>query len=259
MPVPEPETADTVARVPQAGTLAFMDAGAGVEGAVVEGRFLTRDNRFRVTVEVEGRTLAAHLPCSGRLAELLLPGRRVVLARRLGVERKTGYDLVLVRDGERWVSVDTHLPNRLVVRALREGRLAPLAGYDRVRPEVFFGRSRLDFRLEAEGRRPCLVEVKSVTLVIDGMGCFPDAVTARGRRHLLELASAVQAGYRAAALFIVQRDDARGVRPHDEADPAFGRALREVVKQGVEVVAYGCRVEPGHVEIAERLPVLTTW
>jgi len=251
-----PETEETAARVPQVGTLAFVGVDGDVEGAQIEGRFLVRDNRFRAAVEVEGRTLAAHLPCSGRLAELLIPGRRVVLARRRGVGRKTGYDLTLVRDGERWVSVDTRLPNRLVGRALREGRLAPLSGYNLVRPEVSFGRSRLDFCLEAEGRPPCLVEVKSVTLVIDGLGCFPDAVTARGRRHLLELASAVEAGTRAVALFIVQRDDARGVRPHDEADPAFGRALREAVERGVEVVAYGCRVEPGHVEIAERLPVL---
>lgn len=244
------------ARVPTEGTLAFVGAGQDVEGARVEGRFLARDNRFRVTVEVGGRIVAAHLPCSGRLGELLLPGRRVILARRLGAGRKTGFDLVLVQDGEEWVSVDARLPNRLVAMALREGRLAPLAGYELVRPEVSFGRSRLDFCLEGEGRPPCLVEVKSVTLLIDGLGCFPDAVTERGRRHLLELASATEAGYRAVALFVVQRGDAHGMRPHDEADPAFGRALREAANRGVEVYAYGCRVEPDRVEIVERLPVL---
>lgn len=251
-----PQVQETQARVPQGGALAFVPGDGDAEGTLVHGRFLARDNRFRVTVEAGGRILAAHLACSGRLAELLLPGRPVVLARRTGPGRKTGYDLALVRDGGGWVSVDTHLPNRLVGRALRAGRLAPLAGYERVRPEVSYGRSRLDFLLEAGGRRPCLVEVKSVTLVVDGLGCFPDAVTARGRRHLLELASALDAGYRAAALFIVQRGDARGVRPHDEADPAFGCALREAVQRGVEVYAYGCRVEPGEVEIAEALPVL---
>lgn len=251
------QAGETTARVPEAGALAFVPGAAagGIEGARVEGRFLTRDNRFLVSAEVEGRVVAAHLPCSGRLGELLLPGRRVVLARRLRAGRKTDYDLVLVRHGEQWVSVDTHLPNRLVARELRAGRLEPLSGYDLVRSEVSFGRSRLDFRLEAQGRPPCLVEVKSVTLVVDGLGCFPDAVTARGRRHVLELASAVEAGYRAAVLFIVQRGDAQGVRPHDEADPAFGLALRGAVERGVEVYAYGCRVEPGRVAIAGRLPV----
>jgi len=251
-----PGAENTAARVPHVGTLAFVGDGQDVEGAAVEGRFLARDNRFRVTVEAGGRVLAAHLPCSGRLGELLIPGRRVILARRLAAGRKTGYDLVLVQDGGQWVSVDARLPNHLVAMALREGRLAPLAGYNLVRPEAAFGRSRLDFCLEAEGRAPCLVEVKSVTLLIDGLGCFPDAVTERGRRHVLELVSAVEAGYRAAVLFVVQRGDARGVRPHDEADPAFGRALREAARRGVEVYAYGCRVEPGRVEIAERLPVL---
>jgi sugar fermentation stimulation protein A len=109
--------------------------------------------------------------------------------------------------------------------------------------------------LEAGGRRPCLVEVKSVTLVVDGLGCFPDAVTLRGRRHLEELAGAVEAGYRAAALFVVQRDDARGVRPHDESDPGFGRTLREVARRGVEVYACGCRVGPGRIEIDRLLAV----
>ena len=226
-----------------------------VEGNLVEGRFVARDNRFRVTVEVAGREVWAHLPNSGRLGELLVPGRRVILVERPGPHRKTGYDLNLVEMADRWVSVDARLPNDLVEEALRAGQLAPLAGYPVIRREVAHGRSRLDFLLEAEHKPPCLVEVKSITLVVDGLGCFPDAVTERGRRHLLELAEAVEAGYRAAVLFCVQRDDANGMRPHDESDPDFGRALREAARRGVEVLAYACRVEPGRVEIARRLPV----
>jgi sugar fermentation stimulation protein A len=120
---------------------------------------------------------------------------------------------------------------------------------------VSFGHSRIDFLLEGPARRPCLVEVKSITLVVDGLGCFPDAVTARGRRHLRELAAVVEAGYRAAVVFVVQRDDATGMRPHDESDPEFGRALREVAGQGVEVYAYGCDVDAGRIEIEGALPV----
>jgi len=226
-----------------------------IEGNLVAGRFVTRDNRFRVTVEVDGQPVWAHLPCSGRLAELLVPGRRVVLVERTAPGRKTGYDMSLVEMEERWVSVDARLPNDLVEEALAAGKLAPLTGYASVRREVPYGRSRLDFLLEAKDRRPCLVEVKSVTLVVEGLGCFPDAVTLRGRRHLEELASAVGAGYRAAVLFVVQRDDARGVRPHDESDPGFGRTLREVARCGVEVYACACRVAPGEIEIDRTLPV----
>jgi sugar fermentation stimulation protein A len=226
-----------------------------IAGDLVEGRFLSRDNRFRVTVEVEGREVWAHLPNSGRLGELLVPGRRILLIERPGAGRKTGYDLILVEMEGRWVSVDARLPNDLVAEALRAGKLVPLAGYPIVRREVPFGRSRLDFRLEAPDRAPCLVEVKSITLVIDGLGCFPDAVTARGRRHVEELAGAVGEGYRAAVVFVVQRDDAVGVRPHDESDPDFGRALRESARQGVEIYACGCRVEPARIAIERTLPV----
>jgi sugar fermentation stimulation protein A len=231
-----------------------------IAGALVEGRLIGRDNRFRVTVELDGREVPAHLPNSGRLSELLVAGRRVLLVERRGTQRKTDYDLSLVEMDGRWVSIDAHLPNELVEEALRAGRIAPLTGYSTLRREVPFGRSRLDFLLEAPDRPPCLAEVKSITLVVDGLGCFPDAVTARGRRHLEELGSAVAAGYRAVVLFVVQRDDAEGMRPHDESDPDFGRALREAAQRGVEVYAFGCHVEPGKVEISRSLPVhLRSW
>jgi sugar fermentation stimulation protein A len=226
-----------------------------ITGNLIVARFVARDNRFRVTVEVAGSDVWAHLPNSGRLEELLVPGYRVVLVERPGSHRKTSYDLSLVEMEGRWVSVDARLPNDLVEEALRAGQLEPLAGYPVIRREVVHGRSRFDFLLEAEDKPPCLVEVKSITLVVDGLGCFPDAVTARGQRHVLELAEAVEAGYRTAALFCVQRDDATGMRPHDESDPGFGRALRDAARRGVEVYAYACRVEPGWVEIDCRLPV----
>jgi sugar fermentation stimulation protein A len=224
-------------------------------GELVEGQLIARDNRFRVTVQLDERQVWAHLPNPGRLGELLVPQRRVILARRPGGQRKTGYDLCLVEMDGRWVSVDARLPNRLVAEALATGRLAPLAGYPTVRREVSFGRSRLDFLLEAPDRRPCLVEVKSVTLVVDGLGCFPDAVTLRGRRHVQELAAAIAAGYRAVVVFVVQREDALGLRPYHESDPSFAQALHDAVGRGVEVYAYACHVEPGHVEISHQLPI----
>jgi sugar fermentation stimulation protein A len=226
-----------------------------IEGKRVAGRFVVRENRFRVTVEVNGRQVGAHLPNSGRLGELLVSGRRVVLVERSGAGRKTGYDLSLIEMDGRWISLDARLPNDLVEEALDAGRLPPLAGYPTVRREVPFSRSRFDFVLEAPDRPSCLLEVKSVTLVIDGLACFPDAVTARGRRHVEELAGAIALGYRAAVVFVVQRDDAVGFRPHDESDPDFGRALRQAAKRGVEIYAFGCRLEPGWVKLERALPV----
>jgi sugar fermentation stimulation protein A len=226
-----------------------------IEGGWIEGRFVARDNRFRVTVEIDGEHASAHLANPGRLGELLLPGRRVMLIERHNPRRVTHYDLAMIRAGGQWVSMDARLPNDLVDEALRAGRLPSLTGYTGRKREVTYGASRLDFFLAAEGRRPCLLEVKSVTLIVDGLACFPDAVTARGRRHVEELAVALAEGYRAVVAFVVQRPDAEGFRPHDEADPEFGRALRRAARQGVEVYAYACRVEPGCVEIDRPLPV----
>jgi sugar fermentation stimulation protein A len=179
-----------------------------------------------------------------------------MLVERFGSKRKTAYDLTLVEVDGCWVSVDARLPNDLVEEALRRNRLPQLAGYASIRREVAHGGSRLDFMLQGENRPSCLLEVKSITLVLDDLGCFPDAVTQRGRRHVHELADAIEDGYRAVVAFVVQREDAIGVRPHDESDPEFGQALRDAVRRGVEVYAFSCDVEPTRIEIANSLPVL---
>jgi len=208
---------------------------------LIPASFVRRDNRFRVTIRVGGKWMAAHLPNSGRLGDLLTPGRRVWLRPAHGPKRRTPYDLLLVEHAGTLVSVDARLPNRLVHEALLAGRLSPFVGYRVVRREVRLGKSRLDFLLEGEGPR-CWMETKSVTLVEDGVALFPDAPTVRGRRHLAALQKAAAAGDRATVLFVVQRGDAICFSPHPTADPAFAAALREAQTAGLEVYAYGCRV-----------------
>lgn len=223
---------------------------------LVEGRLVERLNRFAVAVAVEGEVVRAHLPNSGRLRELLVPGAPALLAPRLGPGRSTSYDLALVRQGAEWVSVDARLPNRLFREALEEGRLSAWRGARVLQAEARRGRSRLDFLLEGPGPGVrTWVEVKSITLVQEGCALFPDAVTARGARHLEELAAALAQGDRAAVVFVVQRGDARAFRPHWEADPFFARRLAEVVQRGVQVLAYRCQVSPEEVRLAEALPV----
>jgi len=229
---------------------AKVEIKAELKGAI----FLTRDNRFRATVELDGRRVWAYLPNSGRLEELLRPGRRVLLRPAAAPGRKTAYDLALVDLEGLLVSADARLPNLLVEEALRKGRLPPFAGYEAIRREVERGGVRLDFVLEKDGDR-CLIEVKSVTLVRGGLALFPDAPTLRGRRHVEELHRAVAGGERAAIIFVVQREDAVAFAPHDEADPAFGRALRRAVEEGVEVYAYACRVGRREVRLDRPLEV----
>jgi sugar fermentation stimulation protein A len=189
------------------------------------------------------------------MRELLQEGRRVYLSPANGPDRKTSYDLTLVDMDGTLVSVDATLPNRLAAEAVECGTIPEFAGYRLVRREVTFGESRLDLLLEGvEGL--CYVETKSVTLVRGGTAFFPDAPTARGRKHLTSLARAAFERCRAAVVFVVQRADAVSFRPNDDTDPAFGQTLREVVKAGVEAYAYRCCVTLEGAEIAAPVEVL---
>ncbi len=221
--------------------------------------FVRRDNRFRATVRLaDGRWAAAHVPNSGRLHDLFVPGRPVWLQRAARPGRKTPYDLVLVELPTTLVSVDARLPNRLFREALHAGRFADWLDSSRVwqvRAEPAFARGRLDFCLyDPERGQRVWIETKSVTLVEAGLALFPDAPTARGRRHLAELAQRVAAGDRAAVVFIVQRADAQAFAAHPTADPAFAEALQRAAAAGVEVYAYACRVTRQHISIQRPLP-----
>lgn len=211
--------------------------------ALVPAVFVRRLNRFIVQVEKNGRMEMAHLPNSGRMEELLVAGAEIMVRPVIGTGRKTHLDFSLVRYEGRWVSVDSQLPNRLIHKALKEQVLSPFAFYDKVRKEYTYGESRLDFYLEGEGP-PCLMEVKSVNLVIDGVALFPDAPTTRGARHLAELISARKEGYRSAVVFVIQREDAISFSPNKETDPHFALNLKKARDAGVEVYAYVCSVAP---------------
>lgn len=214
----------------------------------MEGRFLRRQNRFRVLVEVASEPFPAHLPNSGRLTELLTPGRPCRLAPQTLPHRRTPYDLLLMEYAGVLVSVDARLPGPLFAEAVREGRLPPFSGFTRLEREVRYGGSRLDFRLYGPNG-PLWVETKSVTLVENGVALFPDAPTPRGQRHLRELMTLVEKGERAAVVFVVQRPDAESFAPHAQADPAFAALLAEAARAGVEVYAVRCMVQLDEIRI----------
>jgi sugar fermentation stimulation protein A len=221
---------------------------------LVAGRFVRRDNRFRVAVRVGREQVAAHLPNSGRLTELLVSGRSCWLTEFDSPHRKTRFDLTLVEFAGRLVSVDARLPNALFAEALAAEELEPFQGYDRCEREVRLGESRLDFRLSGPAGVEW-VEVKSVTLVEDGIAHFPDAPTVRGARHVRELVATVRSGEKAAVVFVIQRPDARSFVPHDEADVAFGIVLRDAAEAGVGVYAWTCGVSRREIAIARQIPV----
>ena len=217
---------------------------------VVKGRFLSRPNRFIAHVEMEGRVEVCHVKNTGRCRELLVPGAAVYLSEAENPLRKTCYDLVAVEKGTRLINMDAAAPNRVFGEWAAAGGLGAVP--EALRPEVVFGDSRFDFRLEMGGEAR-FVEVKGVTLEEDGEVRFPDAPTERGVKHLKGLQRAVEAGFGAAVFFVVQMENVSCFRPNDATHPAFGQALREAAAQGVEVMAYDCRVTPESMGI--RAPV----
>jgi len=227
-----------------------------IPGPLLPARFLDRPNRFLTIVDLDGERVEAHLPDPGRLRELLLPGAQVWVRSAKGDKRKTQFTLAVVKaaSGE-LVSVVTTLPNLLVHEALEAKRIAELSDWDVVSPEHTWGRSRFDCLLGAGVDRRLLLEVKSVTLVEGDRALFPDAVTARGARHVRELATALDAGYEAAVLFVVQRKDANSVTAARDIDSKFAAALAYAATAGVLLLAYRCEVSLDEARITERIPV----
>ncbi|HWJ03796.1 MAG TPA: DNA/RNA nuclease SfsA [Verrucomicrobiae bacterium] len=220
---------------------------------LIEGSFLARLNRFVAEVEIGGVTVLAHVPSSGRMQELLTPGRRVLLAKSMRPGRKTDFGLRLVDMGGFYVSIDSILPNKLVHKSLKAGKLYGLEGYGKIIPEYPYLDSRFDFYLADPGE--CFLEVKSVTLVEDGVARFPDAPTLRGTKHLEHLAGLRRLGVRAGVIFIIQRQDAEIFEPNGKTDPDFALALRNAKASGVEIWAYTCKVTGQSVEIDREVPV----
>ena len=221
---------------------------------LIPATFERRDNRFLATVSLEGRRTQAHVPSSGRLRELLQPGRSIWLHRVERPHRKTLYDLILVEHLGGLVCIDTRLPNALFQEAL-EQREIDLGAFPLVEREVRLGASRIDFRL-SDSDKVLWVEIKSVTLVEQGVALFPDAPTPRGTRHLCELIAATETGDRAAVVFMVQRCDAHTFSPHIQADPLFASTLNAASRAGVQMRAYAFAVSTSALRLTTELPVL---
>lgn len=219
------------------------------EGAI-PAIFLERTNRFVCQVLIEGKRELAHVPSSGRMTELLIRGASVWLMPRAKEGRKTAYDLLLVRKDGVWVSVDSRLPNTIVETAFQQGVPLVPAAYTSFRREVNFEGRRFDFLLQG-GDGNCLVEVKSVTLVENGVAKFPDAPTHRGAEHLKGLMRAKERGWAAGVVFIIQREDASLFAPNWQQDPIFASLLSQA--RGIFVLAYRCHVSPRGVSLG--LPV----
>ena len=217
------------------------------------GKFLERPNRFIAYVEIEGKKETVHVKNTGRCKELLQPGAEVFLQKSDNPERKTQWDLIGVKKGKRMVNMDSQIPNKVVEEWIRKGNLFLNATL--IKPEKTYKQSRFDLYVE-EGERRIFMEVKGVTLEMDGVVKFPDAPTERGVKHLNELCEAVREGYEAYVFFVIQMKGVKYFTPNMATHAAFGEALEHAKEQGVHVLAYDCKVSKDSIEIGKEVPVV---
>lgn len=229
---------------------------------LVYGRLVRRYKRFLADIVLEdGSEVTAHCANPGAMLGLTRPGDRVALSVSSDPRRKLAHswELVEVSAGAQpgWIGINTALPNRLVEAAVRADGIAALAGYAGIRREVAYGRaSRIDLLLEAPGRPPCYVEVKNAHLFrAPGLAEFPDCVTARGAKHLAELADQVEAGARSVMVYLIQAPASAFALAAD-LDPAYARAFSDARRRGVEAIALACRVSPEGIQIDREVPIL---
>lgn len=218
---------------------------------------IRRYKRFLADIRLEdGREVVAHCPNPGSMMGLAEPGMRIWVEPNDDPKKKLKFGWRLVEQGDgHFIGIDTSLPNKALKAALEAYEVPGLQDYDTVRPEINYGtNSRIDFLLEG-GRGRTYVEVKSVTLSrVPGIAEFPDSVTARGTKHLHELAGVVAQGHRAVMLYLVQRTDARCFDLASDIDPAYCAAFSQARAAGVGMLCLGTHITPERVVVGQPLP-----
>jgi sugar fermentation stimulation protein A len=222
---------------------------------LVPGRLVRRYKRFLADVRLDdGEIVTAHCANPGTMISLLRDDARVLLSRSDNPNRRTPFTWELVRVGRTWAGVNTMRTNHVVEAALRRHAIPELDGYEEIRPETPMGENRrVDFLLRT-GDDLCFVEVKNVTLAVGDVALFPDAVTMRGRAHLVELAERVAEGHRAAMLYLVNRSDCVSAGPAAHIDPGYAETLAKAVEGGVETLAYRARAGKHRIRVERRIP-----
>jgi sugar fermentation stimulation protein A len=224
---------------------------------LVRGSLIRRYKRFLADVLLDsGEEVTAHVANSGAMLGTSGPGMEVWLSPATNPLRKLAWNWELCRLDGFLIGVNTAHPNVVAAEAVAAQAIPELSGYETIRREVKYGRnSRIDLLLEAPGRPTCYVEVKNVHLKRGEWAEFPDAVTERGAKHLLELRDVVAAGGRAVMLYLVQREDCVGFRPAADIDPTYAAGLAAAMGDGVEAICYTCRMSLETITIGGRLPI----
>lgn len=229
---------------------------------LIPGRLVQRYKRFLADVTLDsGEAITATCPNTGSMMGLVAPGSRVWLSTSDSPTRKYRHTWEMVEadlgEGAHLVGINTNHPNKLVAEAITGGKVKTLKGYPSLRREVKYGRnSRIDILLECETKGLCYVEVKNVHMMRRaGFAEFPDSVTERGAKHLVEMSDMVRAGHRAVMVYLIQRPDAKSFQFAGDVDPKYVEAFKLATAAGVEAVALRCRVAPDEIAVEKAVPI----
>ncbi len=222
---------------------------------LLSGTLIKRYKRFLADITLEsGEEITVHCPNSGSMTGCSTPGSQVCLSTSENPKRKYPNTLEIIKEGDTWIGVNTSLTNKLVVEGIKEERIPELLPFDEIKQEVKTSeKSRLDILLTHNSTKT-YVEVKNCSLVENGVAMFPDAVTTRGTKHLLELEDLVAQGHHGYIFFLVQRIDAETFTPASHVDPTYAETLKKVAENGVKILVYQASVSPEKIEIIRKLP-----
>lgn len=222
---------------------------------IFEGTFIERPHRFGAMVDMGGKAEYVHVRNTGRCKELLMPGAKVFLEKSSNSNRKTNFSIISVEKGNLLINIDSQVPNKVVEESIKNGMIPQFGDITLLKREKTYGNSRFDIYFERENGRKGFMEVKGVTLDVDGVAMFPDAPTERGLKHLIELKNAFTDGYEAYIFFLIQYSPVKSFSPNSTTDPKFAAGLQNVCDEGVEAIAYDSCVSRDSITIGSPVKI----
>ena len=223
---------------------------------LISGLLIKRYKRFFVDVKINNHIVTAHCPNTGSMFGLLKEGNKVWLSKSSNPKRKLKYTLEIIEDCKSKVGINTQLTNKIILNALKKNLIKEFKGISEIKTEVKFGsNTRFDFLLLNKKDR-IFIEVKNVTLSRKkGIAEFPDAVTARGLKHINELNKASKKNYKIYILYLIQRDDCNLFKVASDIDPNYAIALKKAVEKKMNILCYDCKFSPKGIELNKKIKV----
>jgi len=224
------------------------------ENKLLQGSLIKRYKRFFVDIKYQNQTITAHCPNSGSMMGLLRPGNKVWFSKSNNPNRKLKYTLQIIKLNKTLVGINTHLTNKIVFESLQKKKIKDLIKFTEIKSEVkFSNKTRFDFLINNK-KEKCFLEVKNVTLVRqDSIAEFPDSITSRGKKHLIELINATKNGFKSYLLFLIQRQDCKSFKIAHDIDTEYKKSFNLAKKNGVKILCYDCKLNDEEIIINNQI------